>query len=68
MLLQGLWNESKNLEGKIIESCTILTTTPTTLLADVHDRMPVIVPPDKYNLWLNPDVEDFDAVREILKP
>ena len=30
--------------------------------------MPVIVTPDKYDLWLNPEVEDFDAVREILKP
>jgi putative SOS response-associated peptidase YedK len=39
----------ENPEGKIIESCTILTTTPNTLLAD-HDRMPVIVTPDKYDL------------------
>jgi putative SOS response-associated peptidase YedK len=58
--------------GKIpkgnIESCTILTTTPNTLLADIHDRMPVIVSPEKYDLWLNPEVEDFDAVEEILKP
>ena len=30
--------------------------------------MPVIVAPGKYNLWLNPEVEDFAAVREILKP
>ena len=64
----GLWDEWKNPEGKIIESCTILTTTPNTLVADIHDRMPVIVAPDKYGLWLNPEVEDFVAVREILKP
>jgi putative SOS response-associated peptidase YedK len=64
----GLWDEWKNPEGKIIESCTILTTTPNTLLADIHDRMPVIVTSDKYDLWLNPEVEDFAAVREILKP
>ena len=48
--------------------CTILTATPNTLLAGIHDRMPVIVTPDKYDLWLNPEVGDFDAVREILKP
>jgi len=34
----------------------------------MHDRMPVIVAPDKYDLWLNPDVNDFDAIRDILKP
>jgi putative SOS response-associated peptidase YedK len=64
----GLWDEWKDPEGTMIKGCTVLTTTPTTLLADIHDRMPVIVTPDKYHLWLNLDVEDFDAVREILKP
>jgi putative SOS response-associated peptidase YedK len=64
----GLWDEWKNPEGKIIESCTILTTTPNTLVTDIHDRMPVIVTPEKYSLWLNPEVEDFAAVREILQP
>jgi putative SOS response-associated peptidase YedK len=64
----GLWDTWKNPKGEAIESCTILTTTPNELLTDIHDRMPVIVPPDKYELWLDPDVEDFDAVKEILKP
>jgi putative SOS response-associated peptidase YedK len=50
----GLWDRWKNPEGKIIESCTILTTTPNVLLADIHDRMPVIIPPDKYDLWPTP--------------
>jgi len=44
----GLWGEWKNPQGQIVESCTILTTTPNALLADIHDRMPVIVTPDKY--------------------
>ena len=64
----GLWDQWKNPEGQIIESCTILTTTPNSLVADMHDRMPVIVTPDKYDLWLDPDVNDFDAIRDILKP
>ncbi len=64
----GLWDQWKNPEGQIIESCTILTTTPNALVADMHNRMPVIVPPDKYGLWLDPDVNDFEAIRDILKP
>jgi putative SOS response-associated peptidase YedK len=64
----GLWDRWKSPEGKIIESCTILTTTPNALLADIHDRMPVIVQPDKYDLWLDPEVEDFEAIRAILQP
>jgi putative SOS response-associated peptidase YedK len=30
--------------------------------------MPVIVPPDKYDLWLDPDTTDFETIRNILKP
>ena len=66
--LAGLWDQWKSPEGQIIESCTILTTTPNSLLVDMHDRMPVIVSPDKYDLWLDPDVNDFDAIRDVLRP
>ncbi len=66
--LAGLWDEWTSPDGEIIESCTILTTTPNSLVADLHDRMPVIVPPDKYDVWLDPDVTDFKAIRDILKP
>jgi putative SOS response-associated peptidase YedK len=66
--LAGLWDQWKSPDGQIIESCTILTTTPNSLVADMHDRMPVIVTPDKYEVWVDPDVTDFDAIRDILKP
>lgn len=66
--LAGLWDEWKSPRGEVIESCTIVTTTPNSLVADMHDRMPVIVPADKYGIWLDPDVNDFEAIREILKP
>jgi putative SOS response-associated peptidase YedK len=64
----GLWDEWTSPDGEVIESCTILTTNPNSLVADLHNRMPVIVPPDKYDLWLDPDVTDFEAIRNILKP
>jgi len=38
------------------------------ILSNLHDPMPVVVPLDKYDLWLDPDVTDFDAIRDILKP
>ena len=66
--LAGLWDQWTSPDGEVIESCTILTTTPNSLVADLHDRMPVIVPSDKYELWLDPDVTDFKAIRDILKP
>src|SRR5438132_4484373 len=64
----GLWDEWRSPDGEIIESYTILTTGPNSLVADLHDRMPVIVTPDKYDVWLDPDVNDFNTIRDTLKP
>jgi putative SOS response-associated peptidase YedK len=66
--LAGLWDQWTSPDGELIESCTILTTSPNSLVEQLHDRMPVIVPPDKYELWLDPDVTDFERIRDILKP
>jgi putative SOS response-associated peptidase YedK len=66
--LAGLWDEWAGPDGEIIESCTILTTEPNTLVSDLHNRMPVIVPPEKYEVWLDPDVTDFAEIRDILQP
>ena len=48
----GLWERWQDPDQKIIESCTILTTQPNALVSEIHDRMPVIVAPDDYDLWL----------------
>ncbi len=43
--------------GKVLVSCSILTTTPNTLISELHNRMPVILEPNNYNTWL---AEDYD--------
>jgi len=45
-----------------------LTTTPNALTSAVHDRMPVILPRDAYDLWLDPGRNDVQVVSELLKP
>jgi putative SOS response-associated peptidase YedK len=45
-----------------------LTTTPNSLLADVHDRMPVILRQENYDLWLDPGFKDVNALAEVLAP
>ena len=52
----------------MIESCSILTTTPNSLLADIHDRMPVILRQENYDLWLDPGFKDVKALAEVLAP
>lgn len=64
----GLWERWQPPEGKAIESCSIITTTPNSLLADVHDRMPVILPEEDYELWLDPSFNKAEALCELLKP
>jgi putative SOS response-associated peptidase YedK len=49
----GLWDRWKDPAGGVLESFTIITTTPNELTATVHDRMPVILRPRDYDLWLS---------------
>ncbi len=64
----GLWDVWKDASGKQIESCSILTTTPNPVTATIHDRMPVILDPSAYDLWLDPGMKKVDAISEILQP
>jgi putative SOS response-associated peptidase YedK len=59
------WEEEAN---QAINSCTILTTEANEVLRPVHDRMPVILASDDYELWLDSDVRKFDLVKELLRP
>jgi putative SOS response-associated peptidase YedK len=45
-----------------------LTTTPNAVTAPVHDRMPVILQPDRYNLWLDPGATNVQVILELLQP
>jgi putative SOS response-associated peptidase YedK len=64
----GLWDGWKNTEGQWIKTCSILTTMPNAVTATVHDRMPVILHPDTFDLWLDPGMTDVQVVSELLKP
>src|ERR1022692_5214572 len=64
----GIWDRWRDASGKWIKTCSILTTTPNTVTASVHDRMPVILDPDSYDLWLDPGMQNVAAISELLKP
>jgi len=38
------------------------------MMAELHDRMPVILSPDDYDHWLDPKVDDKDTLQALLKP
>lgn len=64
----GLWETWKPPEGETITSCTIITTTPNELMEPIHNRMPVIIPEQAEAFWLDPDVQDAEALSELLVP
>ncbi len=64
----GLWETWTKPEGEMVNSCTIITTTPNDVMRPIHDRMPVILPQEHEVAWLNPKNNDSAAVREMLVP
>ena len=64
----GLWDRWTDPTGTVLESCSILTTTANSLLANLHHRMPVILPKDKYDLWLDPGLKNIKELRHLLVP
>jgi putative SOS response-associated peptidase YedK len=63
-----LWDRWKDPSGNWVKTCSILTTTPNAVTSTVHDRMPVILHPDSYDLWLDPGMGDVSAASDLLKP
>jgi putative SOS response-associated peptidase YedK len=66
--MAGLWEHWENPEGEVVESCTILTTSANHTVGELHDRMPAILVPMDYDVWLNPKVNDPKQLAQLLKP
>lgn len=61
--LAGLWDRAM-IDGSEIESFTVVTTTPNDLMAGIHTRMPVILRPEDYVRWLDPESGPVDDLFE----
>ncbi len=53
---------------QIVESFTVITTSPNPMVAKVHDRMPVILSPEHYQWWLEPKRFDPEFLKSLLRP
>jgi putative SOS response-associated peptidase YedK len=63
----GLWDEWRGPDGEPLQTCTILTTDANEEVQPVHARMPVILPPDDFGQWLDPQAAPA-AVKPLLRP
>jgi putative SOS response-associated peptidase YedK len=64
----GLWDGWKDATGTWVKTCSILTTIPNAVTSAVHDRMPVILDRETYDLWLDPGISNMQVISELLKP
>lgn len=68
----GLWEIWAGPDGSELESCTLITTTPNELMAEVHDRMPVILAPEDYAQWLgtgqDADRREIGQLQHLIRP
>lgn len=69
MALAGIWSTWRDpVSEEWLRSCSIVTTKPNALMARIHDRMPVILAPDAWDRWLDPDLDDVAELRGLLVP
>ncbi|MFQ5940067.1 MAG: SOS response-associated peptidase, partial [Alphaproteobacteria bacterium] len=64
----GLWERWQGRDEAVIESFTIIVTEANELLRPIHERMPVILDPSDYDLWLEGGPEAAPKARELLRP
>jgi len=68
LVFAGLWESWKDPTGTRLETCTILTTAPNGMMAEIHDRLPVILDSEAFPVWLDPAIDDAEALQSLLVP
>ncbi|QXP89618.1 SOS response-associated peptidase [Methylococcus capsulatus] len=62
------WEPHPGEEGEPVESCSIIVTDANALTRPIHDRMPVILDPAAYEVWLDPECRDKTGLLALLRP
>ena len=68
MALAGLWESWWSPAGERMRSFAIITTTPNELCAALHNRMPVVLKPESWPVWLGEEPADASALKALLAP
>jgi putative SOS response-associated peptidase YedK len=68
MALAGLWENWRSPAGEWVRSFAIITTTPNELCAQLHNRMPVVLKPEAWSVWIGEDPADASALKALLVP
>ncbi len=66
--IAALWETWQGADGSEITGCALLTTQANPLVGAVHHRMPVILPPEAYAVWLSPAGQPPQRLQTLLRP
>ncbi len=64
----GLWDTWRSPDGVVVDFCTIVTCAANDLIGAFHERMPVILPPEARDLWLDPEPRRPEELADLLVP
>jgi putative SOS response-associated peptidase YedK len=62
--LAGIWDRSITADGEVVDACAVITRPAEGPVAEIHDRMPLILVPEQYEAWL--DRQQRDAARLLV--
>jgi len=71
LAVAGLWSvwrdPTRDDDAPWLHSCTLITTAANATMSPVHDRMPVLLPPEEWHRWLDPELHDPAALTPLLR-
>lgn len=65
--MAGIYDTWTSPDGKVLHTCSIITTAPNEFMAEIHDRMPVILPREAESAWLDRDLQSIPELLSLLK-
>jgi putative SOS response-associated peptidase YedK len=60
--LAGIWDRSTTPDGEVVDACAVITGKAQAVVAELHDRMPIVVAPEHFERWLEPRERPTDLL------
>ena len=64
--IAGIWSSWRAPSGEVINSASIITQEASGQLAEIHSRMPVFMPHDRWGQWLDPTNNDVERIKKLM--
>jgi putative SOS response-associated peptidase YedK len=66
--MAGIWSRWRGADGSVVDTCSVVTCAANDLVSPFHDRMPVIVKDEDWELWLDAGVKEKEPLEKLFLP